>query len=334
MRDAGTRSVPSLRYTLARTPIWGKEYQSNPIERMTETDSVPMGGLGWDGRFNTPAQQAGFPLLAPNEMANASVAEVVARLSKSPYEEQFRKVFGQDIFSHPEAAFAALTAALERFEFDDPSFHPYDSKYDLYLDGKVALSNQERRGLKLFSDPDGGNCTSCHIAQSGANGSHPLFTDFSFEALGVPRNPEIPANADAAYYDLGLCGPVRTDQHENQAYCGLFKTPSLRNVATRGAFFHNGRFHDLADALRFYVERDTSPRRWYPHAGGAQHFDDLPVALQNNVDRIDAPLTRHEGDAAVWSEADIADVVAFLKTLTDGYAGRQDIGPKQGGSRG
>src|SRR3546814_7422914 len=72
-----------------------------------------------------------------------------------------------------------------------------------------------------------------------------LFPYTTLFRSGVPRNPEIPANADASYYDLGLCGPMRTDQHDNQNYCGLFKTPSLRNVAERGAFFHNGRFHTL-----------------------------------------------------------------------------------------
>src|SRR3546814_17558185 len=126
-----------------------------------------------------------------------------------------------------------------------------------------------------------------------------LFPYTTLFRSGVPRNPEIPANADASYYDLGLCGPMRTDQHDNQNYCGLFKTPSLRNVAERGAFFHNGRFHTLSEVLHFYVERDTSPRKWYPHAGDAQQFDDLPAALQNNIDSIDAPLTLHADGKSV-----------------------------------
>ncbi|MBY4867668.1 hypothetical protein K6W76_14285 [Burkholderia anthina] len=71
--------------------------------------------------------------------------------------------------------------------------------------------------------------------------------------------------------------------------------------------------------LHFYVERDTSPQKWYPHPGGKQQFDDLPVAYQNNVDHIDAPLTRHKGEKPAWSDADIRDVIAFLKTLDDGY---------------
>ena len=318
LKDYGTRAVPSLRY-LRRTPIWFKTFTSNARERLTETDNVPVGGFTWDGRFNTLAEQAAAPLLAANEMANPSAAAVVERLSKSAYAARFQDVFGQDIFAHPDAAFAALGQALQRFQLDDPSFQPYDSKFDLYLDGKVQLTAQEQRGLRLFKDRDGGNCAACHTVESGANGAHPLLTDFSFAAIGVPRNPSIPANADPNYYDLGLCGPARSDQNAEQSYCGQFKTPTLRNVATRGAFFHNGRFHTLEEALRFYVERDTAPQKWNPHPGGKQQFDDLPEALQDNVDHINAPFTHRKGDKPVWSQADLRDVVAFLRTLNDGY---------------
>ncbi|AOJ41541.1 hypothetical protein WJ23_26720 [Burkholderia lata] len=75
-------------------------------------------------------------------------------------------------------------------------------------------------------------------------------TDFTFEALGVPRNRELRANANPDYYDLGLCGPVRKDQAADRANCGLFKTPSLRNTSLRRVFFHNGRFQGRAALLR------------------------------------------------------------------------------------
>ncbi|MFT3812255.1 MAG: cytochrome c peroxidase [Acidovorax sp.] len=318
LKDAGTRAVPSLRY-LRRTPVWTHSYQSNLRERLTDTDHVPVGGFTWDGRFNTLAEQMAAPLLAANEMANASVADVVRRLSRAAYADRFRQLFGPDIFAREGDAFAALGQSLQRFQIDDPSFQPYDSKFDQVLDGKAQLTAQERRGLELFKNPDGGNCASCHLVEPGANGAHPLLTDFSFQALGVPRNPEIPANADPAYYDLGLCGPQRTDRQDEKAYCGQFKTPTLRNVATRGVFFHNGRFHTLEEALRFYAQRDTAPQKWYPHPGGPQPFDDLPVALQDNVDRIHVPFDRRRGGKPIWSDAEIRDVMAFLRTLTDGH---------------
>jgi cytochrome c peroxidase len=151
------------------------------------------------------------------------------------------------------------------------------------------------------------------------DGSHPIFTDFEFEALGVPRNPELIANGDAARFDQGLCGPVRKDQAAQAKYCGLFKTPGLRNITTRGTFFHNGRYHTLKDALRFYVRRDTDPGLWYPERldGKIVKFDDLPLTARANIDVIDEPLTRKLGGEPAWSDAEIDDVIAFLETLTD-----------------
>lgn len=314
----GLRAVPSLRYVLNRTPIWNKVFIANPVERILEGDESPVGGLGWDGRFNSLREQAAFALLAVNEMGNADPTEVGTKLQRAAYAEQFRRVFGASVFDDPKLAYRQALIAIERFELEDPSFHPYSSKYDDYLEGRASLSARELRGLALFDDPKGGNCASCHLDHKGADGSHPLFTNYQHEALGVPRNPEIKANRQPGHYDKGVCGPLRLDQSEQQAYCGMFKTPTLRNVATRRVFFHNGRFHTLKDALRFYVQRDTNPRLWYPlAAAGIEKFDDLPASLRANVDVIDEPLTRMEGAPPVWSDGDIDDVISFLQTLTD-----------------
>jgi cytochrome c peroxidase len=315
----GVRSVPSLRYVLNRTPIWGKSYIASKAERIMEGNEPPAGGFGWDGRFNTLHEQAEFPLLAPNEMANAGPDDIVAKLQRAWYADEFRQVFGAAIFDDARQAYARALAAIERFELEDASFHPYSSKYDDFLDGHATLSAAELRGLGLFNDPQRGNCAACHLSAKGADGSHPLFTDYQFEALGVPRNPEIRANAAPDYFDEGLCGPVRKDQAGHPDYCGMFKTPTLRNVAARQVFFHNGRFHSLQKALRFYVRRDTDPALWYPRspAGVVDKFDDLPPSLRANVDVMDLPLTRKEGESPAWSDADIDDVIAFLETLTD-----------------
>jgi cytochrome c peroxidase len=187
------------------------------------------------------------------------------------------------------------------------------------MKGNAAFTPQELRGLKLFADPDKGNCAACHLADPGADHSPPLFTDFSFSALGVPRNKSIAANRDPRFYDLGLCGPVRSDQINQQEFCGMFKTPTLRNVATRAVFMHNGRFTDLESAVQFYVERDTNPERWYPKdaAGKVDKFNDLPKQLRRHVDIFDAPLNRKPSDAPALNSAEIKDVVAFLGTLSD-----------------
>jgi cytochrome c peroxidase len=313
------RAVPSLRYVLNRTPLWSKPYVNNPAERRLEGDQPPAGGFGWDGRFKTLHEQGAFPLLASNEMANAGPEDVAAKLARAAYAEEFRHLFGAHIFDDPAKAYAKVLLALERFQLEDPSFHPYNSKFDDYLDGKAQLNEQEQRGMALFDDPKRGNCSTCHLDRKGVDGSHPLFTDYQFEALGVPRNPEILANGAHDYYDMGLCGPLRKDQSGQRNFCGLFKTPTLRNVATRGVFFHNGRFHTLKEALRFYVRRDTDPQLWYPASspGAVIKFDDLPPALRANVDVTDEPLTRKEGGAPAWTDAEIDDVIAFLETLSD-----------------
>jgi cytochrome c peroxidase len=314
MDAAGTRAVPSLRYTLARTPVWAYPRPTSLAERLMEKDNGPAGGFAWDGRFNSLHEQAASPLLSHTEMASSKAA-IVRSIAHSQYADEFRKVYGADSLNDADKAFADVLNAIERFELEDASFHPYSSKYDLYLDGKATLTAQEHRGLVLFNDRSRGNCASCHLSTPGADGSHPLFTDYQFQALGVPRNPEVPANLNPKFYDMGLCGPDRTNQ-PIPAYCGMFKTPTLRNVATRRVFFHNGRFHSLREALRFYVERDTNPEEWYPH-GERGKFDDLPAGLRKNVDLTTLPLSKKKGEAPVWNSAEIDDVIAFLKTLDD-----------------
>jgi cytochrome c peroxidase len=173
--------------------------------------------------------------------------------------------------------------------------------------------------LAAFNDVNKGNCARCHPSAM-RHGAFPQFTDFGFAAVGAPRNRAIPANADNRYYDLGLCGPLRTDLKASTQYCGMFRSPSLRNVATRRVFFHNGIFHRLEDVVRFYAERDTQPQKWFPHAadGTVLKYDDLPGKFQGNVD-VEPPFDRHAGDQAALSEQDVRDIVVFLNTLTDGF---------------
>jgi cytochrome c peroxidase len=218
----------------------------------------------------------------------------------------------------------------------------------------VELTAQELNGLELFNDPTKGNCAACHPSTSGNGVTPALFTDFSYDNLGVPRNTRIPANnQDTApgytpqngtdgvhsYYDLGICGPFRDDGGRDLfGQCGQFKVPSLRNVALTAPYFHNGQFSSLQDAVSFYVTRDTNPENWYPTApdGTVTKFDDLPplyggqFAVQagvvgsdagyvGNVNVLEIPYNRHIGDAPALTPAEINDVIVFLCTLTDGY---------------
>jgi cytochrome c peroxidase len=97
----------------------------------------------------------------------------------------------------------------------------------------------------------------CHLDQPTPDHRPPQFTDTQYEALGVPRNPDVPANQDPHYCDLGICGPYRTDLQTQAQYCGMFLTPTLCNAATRMVFCHNGVDHNLRDVVEFYNLRDV-----------------------------------------------------------------------------
>lgn len=315
---AGTRAVPSLRY-LDHTPLFSLNYFT-PGSEDAEYEG-PTGGYTRDGRAASRRQQAAIPLLDRNEMDNASPQAVVAAVRDGPHAAAFRRVFGADVFRHPGQAFADVGKALAAFQAEDPSFHPYTSKFDAVMSGHARFTPQELRGYALFNNPRKGNCASCHIDVPGPGGRPAPFTDYAYAALGVPRNPAIPANRDPRYFDMGLCGPFRHDLRRQTQYCGMFKTPTLRNAATRKVFFHNGVFHSLAEVMQFYVQRDTDPGKWYPVVHGkVDAYDDLPPRYRGNVDHYDAPMDRVAGQRPALDAREIADVIAFLKTLDDGYS--------------
>ena len=317
MRSGGTRAVPSLRYLQTLQPF--EEHH-----QFGDGDDEPAGGFTWDGRKASAHAQAEVPLLANNEMANGDAATVVSKLRRAPYAGTFRKLFGNAIFDDTDGAFQATLRALEAFEQTPEEFYPFTSKYDAFLRGDVRLSAQELRGLQLFQDPAKGNCAACHISEIH-NGALPVFTDFDFINVGVPRNPAITASADPNYYDLGLCGPQRTDLADKKQYCGFFRSPTLRNVALRDAFFHNGAIHTLRAMMEFYVQRDIYPEKWYSrNADGSVHsFDDLPAEYRDTINR-EPPFDRKPGDTPALSAVEIDDVISFLQTLTDGYAAPRD----------
>ncbi|WP_407045982.1 cytochrome-c peroxidase [Mesorhizobium abyssinicae] len=314
----GQRAVPSLRY-LQAAPAFTEHFYDSEDEGDESVDNGPTGGLTWDGRADRGQEQAKIPLLSPFEMANKDEGAVVAALRKAAYAQEFKAAFGDDVFERPGDAFDAAAEALGTFEQSSADFYPYSSRYDAFLAGKATLSAQELRGRAVFEDEAKGNCASCHLSRPSNNGEPPQFTDYGLIAIAVPRNAAIPANADPAYVDLGLCGPLRTDLKGHAEYCGLFKTPTLRNVALRKSFFHNGCFHTLRDAVAFYASRDTDPGRWYPKSadGTINQYDDLPRAYRGNLN-TDPPFNgRKPGDRPALTDAEIDDIVAFLGTLTD-----------------
>jgi cytochrome c peroxidase len=315
-RQPGVRAVPTLMYAQGVPPFTEHYFDDEDDDGI---DQGPAGGRTWDGRAASAHEQARLPLLSPFEMANADENAVAARVRASRSAAALRAAFGASVLTDPARTFRALLMSLETYQESPDEFAPYSSKYDAWLRHEATLSANELRGLAAFDDPERGNCARCHPSAL-RHGAFPAFTDYGYAAIGAPRNAAIPANRDPHWFDLGLCGPLRTDLAGRRGYCGMFRTPTLRNVATRRVFFHNGVLQRLEDVVRFYAERDTEPERWYPRGkdGAVIAFDDLPGEYRGNVD-VQIPFGGRPGSAPRLSEADIEDVVAFLRTLTDGY---------------
>ena len=314
----GLRAVPSLRY-LQTVPPFSEHFFGN--EGDDSADAGPTGGRTWDGRADSAHEQAALPLLSPLEMAGGPPARIVARLRTAPYAARFRALWGADVFDRTDPVFAAAAMALEVYQEGPVEFQPFSSRYDAVLRGQARLTAAQARGRAAFEDPARGNCASCHPSEPGPDGAAPLFSDFGFVAIGVPRNRRLAANADPSFFDLGLCGPLRQDLRDRGELCGKFRTPSLRNVATRRSFFHNGAIQSLDEAVRFYASRDSDPARWYgrDRAGQPRAFDDLPPRYLSNVER-GAPFGGRRGGPPSLDDGEVKDIVAFLGTLTDADA--------------
>lgn len=315
----GTRNSPSMRYLKFNTAF------------NFDKEGTPTGGFFWDGRVDSLAEQAKGPFLNAREMANANERAVIDKLALAAYAPAFKQVFGADVLNDTNRAYEAIAQAIQSFQKEDEQFAPFNSKYDDFLRGKASLSEQELRGLALFNAPSKGNCAACHPSAKGSDGSFPLFTDFTYDNLGVPRNYDISENLAASYFDLGLCAstnPVILGMPESgrQGLCGLFKVPSLRNVALRQRYFHNGVFDNLTTVVRFYATRETNPENWYRNAAGqvlrdangqVLKYNDLPTSYHALVNVSEPPYNRKLGDAPALTEDEITDIVAFLGTLSD-----------------
>ena len=306
----GTRDTPTAMY-LAAAPPFG--YIVKDGKR------VPAGGLFWDGRADTLEDQAKGPFFNPLEMNNPDTPALIAKVAAGPYAAEFRKVWGAGIFDKPDAALDAVAASIAAFE-RTRVFQPFTSKFDHVVRGQAKFSEQEQRGLGLFTIRQKGNCASCHsVDEASHDPAKSLFTDFTYHALGTPRSTRIPKNADASFHDLGLCERVPMSgakAAKDLSECGLFKTPTMRNIALTGPYMHNGFFDNLRDAVAFYATRDTDPKKWFPES---RKFNDLPAQYHANVDIDTPPYQRRPGQRPQLNDEEIDDIVAFLHTLTDGY---------------
>lgn len=265
----------------------------------------------------------------PVEQHMPSKQAVCEHVAGSKYARLFEAVWGPDSLDCSESGidmtYDRIALSIASYE-DSPEVNQFSSKYDYYLAGEAELSEQEAWGLELFEGK--AMCSACHPSEPGPEGEPPLFTDFSYDNLGTPRNPANPwyrmdrvlgddgqpINPEGAdWVDLGLGGFLAN--HSNPAWqamaddnLGKQKVPTLRNVDKRTgpgfpkAFTHNGFFKSLKETVHFYNTRDVED--WPP--------PEVPVNV--NVDELgDLGLTGAEEDA----------IVAFLKTLSDGYLSKE-----------
>lgn len=303
-RSFGNRKPPSAAYA-----------SFSPVFYYDAGEGLFIGGNFWDGRatgltLGSPtAEQAQGPFLNPVEHGLETKEDVLKIISKARYADMWAEVWGEPISFDNQAEidlnYDRLGLTIAAFEASE-EVNQFSSKYDYYLKGLVDLSEEEALGLVLFNDPDKGNCAACHPSE----GEGALFTDFSFDNLGTPKNPMNPFyDTDPNFIDPGLGGFLQNSGNpawvamaaENM---GKHKVPTLRNVDKRPgpnfakAFMHNGVLKSLEEVVHFYNTRDV---------------EDWPapeVTANVNTDEL--------GDLGLTMEEEKA-IVAFMKTLSDGY---------------
>ncbi|MGE3889111.1 MAG: cytochrome-c peroxidase [Vicinamibacterales bacterium] len=289
-----------------------------------------VGGNFWDGRAtgerlgNPAADQALAPFLNPVEQALPDAKTVVDRVCGGAYAALFKQVWGAAACEDTEKAFGSIGLSIADYEAS-AEVNAFSSKYDAFLAGRAELTEQEQRGLRLFEGQ--GRCADCHPSRPGPDGSPPLFTDFTFDNLGLPRNSQNPyytqpANPQGtAWVDEGL-GGFLAGRVEFRQYAagnmGKHRVPTLRNVDLRPSpgfpkcYGHNCYFKDLETFVHFYNTRLVLPVCAAPEQ--RPDVDCWPrPEVEANVN------TEELGDLGLTEEDEEA-IVAFMATLSDGWA--------------
>ncbi len=322
---------------------------------LDEGDVTIVGGAFLDGRatgskLGTPAaDQAQGPFLNPVEMGLPHAACVVAKVldpaDPAQYPATPADVWGEDVAvevpaeitarcGDPDAKIVIADPALEariNDAFDrialsiaayeaSAEMNPFSSRNDAWVAGTGTLSEQELRGLDVFEAEDKGNCAACHVLTPTGRSHHAVFTDWTFDNLGVPRNRDNPQGAD--YVDPGLGGYLKDDPVYAALADGVMgaqQVPTLRNLDKRAApdapkaFMHNGYFKTLEGVVRFYNTRDVLPRCADPLASEAE-------AMAGGcwpAPEIETTMNKDELGDLKLTAAEEADLVAFLRTLDD-----------------
>lgn len=316
-RKFGSLNPPSIGYT-AFSPVfhWDGE--------------LFIGGQFWNGRAADLVEQAKMPFLNPVEMAMPNEWAVVQRLKeRKKYKRLFKRLYGINLAEIKQGdpqvsdAFKAMATAIAEFERSG-GFNRFDSKFDFEAAGKTSYNDSEQRGADLFDAE--AKCGLCHTTEGiNGDGTPSLLTDFSYDNLGMPANPQIPDRPEA---DKGLLGNPNLDDVRGEPSSvaeveGRQKVMSLRNIQLTAPYMHNGVFKTLEEVVHFYNTRDILPACTNPSDISNPEFGKTcwpkgEFHATRNVDEL--------GSLGL-SDQDEADLVAYMKTFTDNY-------PQWGNERG
>ena len=322
----GNRKPPSAAYATLSPPL-----------HLDPDEDHFVGGNFWDGRAtgwllgNPAADQAQGPFLNPVEHNLPNAADVVRKVCDGAYGDRFRAVFGTAVCDSTVQAYNAVAQAIAAYE-GSTEINAFSAKYDYYLKdpARYPLTAEEKLGLELFEREDKGNCAACHPSRPAPSGEPPLFTDFTYDNLGVPRNPANPwyrmdetLNPDGdAWVDEGLGAFLRTIPRYAEradANLGKHKVPTLRNVDLRPdpgfvkAYMHNGALTSLEAVVSFYNTRDVKPRC-------SSITDPTPDENCWPVPEVSANINTEELGNLGLSATEEAAIVAFMTTLSDGWS--------------
>ncbi len=307
----------------------------SPVLHFDKKEKVWVGGMFWDGRAtgkklkDALAEQAQGPFLNPLEQNIPDSRAICIMVRNASYASLFEQVWGKgslDCVNNVSATYDRIGRSIAAYERSKEA-NPLSSKYDYWLRKKVRLSDLEMQGLKLFEGK--GKCAECHPNRRGPKGASPLFTDFTYDNLGIPKNPKnpfynMPAEWNpqgSAFVDTGLGGYLKEAGYKQSQYepeMGKFKVPTLRNVDKQPspgfvkAFGHNGYFKSLKEIVHFYNTRDV--------LGRCERIGD-PKPGVNCWPEPEVPsnLNREELGKLGLTDQEEEAIVAFMKTLSDGY---------------
>lgn len=272
-----------------------------------------IGGQFLDGRAVDLKEQAKGPFLNPKEMNMADEATVVAKVRDAAYAGMFKQVFGSSSLDvgNEAAAYDQIAEAIAAFE-STAMFAPFSSKFDAVQAGRATFTDAEQRGFDLFQIDGKGKCAECHKLERRGGSSGVLFTDFSYWNIGVPQNPNNPAGTKASgFTDIGLAAnPQVISDGRAPSERGKFKVPTLRNVELTAPYMHNGALETLEQVVSFYNTRDTNNCWSNTQVPFVDCWPDPEV-----TDNLDVTFS---GDLLLSAQEE-ADLVAFMRTLTDGY---------------